>query len=419
MILLVDDKPENLFSLKSLLQIHGYETDTAPSGEEALKKVLKQDYELIILDVQMPGMDGYEVAEAIGSLSKTRDIPIIFLTAVNIDKRFIAKGYKSGGVEYVTKPFDPELLLLKVKTFNRLYEQQRDLKMIQEVLRNEAEIRKKAQHELERLNLSLEETVEARTKELLLLNQGLENRNAELAQYVSLASHDLQEPVRKIITFCRILDDKYLEKMPEAHRDMQKVIASAERMRTLINDLLNYSKLSADTPFETVDLNEIVASTLADLEVMVDESNAVVLVQPLPSIDAIPGQMRQLFQNMISNAIKFSKKNTMPTIEIWAEFLERLSMEAAPLKTGPFVRIHVKDDGIGFDEAYLDKIFTIFQRLHGRSDYEGTGIGLAIVKKIVEKHHGLIGARSLEDNGATFSIVLPVKQKSSLNNNNA
>ena len=148
---------------------------------------------------------------------------------------WIRDRYKSGGVEYVTKPFDPELLLLKVKTFNRLYEQQRDLKMIQEVLRNEAEIRKKAQHELERLNLSLEETVEARTKELLLLNQGLENRNAELAQYVSLASHDLQEPVRKIITFCRILDDKYLEKMPEAHRDMQKVIASAERMLSLIH----------------------------------------------------------------------------------------------------------------------------------------------------------------------------------------
>lgn len=418
MILLVDDKPENLFSLKSLLQIHGYETDTALSGEDALKKVLKQDYELIILDVQMPGMDGYEVAEAIGSLSKTRDIPIIFLTAVNIDKRFIAKGYKSGGVEYVTKPFDPELLLLKVKTFNRLYEQQRDLKMIQEVLRNEAEIRKKAQHELERLNLSLEETVEARTKELLLLNQGLENRNAELAQYVSLASHDLQEPVRKIITFCRILDDKYLEKMPEAHRDMQKVIASAERMRTLINDLLNYSKLSADTPFETVDLNDIVTSTLADLEVMVDESNAVVTVQPLPNIDAIPGQMRQLFQNLISNAIKFSKKNTTPSIEIWAEFLERLSTDAKPLKTGPFVRIHVRDAGIGFDEAYIDKIFTIFQRLHGRSEYEGTGIGLAIVKKIVEKHHGLVGARSLEDSGATFSIVLPVKQTSSPNNNN-
>lgn len=410
MILLVDDKPENLFSLRSLLQIHAYDTDMAQSGEEALRKVLKNEYELIILDVQMPGMDGYEVAEAIGSLSKTRNIPIIFLTAVNIDKRFITKGYKSGGVDYVTKPFDPELLLLKVKIFNRLYEQQRDLKMIQEVLRREADIRKRAQSELERLNLSLEETVTERTRELLLLNNGLESRNAELAQYVSLASHDLQEPVRKIITFCRILDERYLDQMPDAHSDMQKVIASAERMRTLINDLLNYSKLSADTTFEPTDLNDVLRNTLADLEVAVQEKDAAVNVQPLPVIDAIPGQMRQLFQNIISNALKFSAKGISPSIQVWFEWIDEASLTAAPARNGDYVRINIRDNGIGFDEAYLDKIFTIFQRLHGRSEYEGTGIGLAIVKKIVEKHNGLVSAKSREDDGATFTVVLPVKQ---------
>ncbi len=129
MILIVDDKYENLFSLKTLLQLYAYETDTAASGEEALKKILKNEYSVIILDVQMPDMDGYEVAEAISGLNKTRDIPIIFLSAVNIDKRFIAKGYDSGGVDYITKPFDNDLLLLlKVRTFYRLSQQRRELK---------------------------------------------------------------------------------------------------------------------------------------------------------------------------------------------------------------------------------------------------------------------------------------------------
>ena len=128
MILIVDDKPENLFSLKSLLQLHAYEVDTASSGEEALKKILKTEYALIILDVQMPEMDGYEVAETITGYSKTKNIPVIFLSAVNIDKRFITKGYAAGGVDYVTKPFDPDLLLLKVRTFYRLYLQTQELK---------------------------------------------------------------------------------------------------------------------------------------------------------------------------------------------------------------------------------------------------------------------------------------------------
>src|SRR5215203_296566 len=143
MILIVDDKPENLFSLKSLLQLYAYEVDTASSGEEALKKLLRNDYAVIILDVQMPGMDGYEVAEAVSGMNKTKDIPIIFLSAVNIDKRFITKGYESGGVDYVTKPFDNDLLLLKVKTFYRLYEQNRQLNIIEATLRAEIEFRKK------------------------------------------------------------------------------------------------------------------------------------------------------------------------------------------------------------------------------------------------------------------------------------
>ncbi|WP_431217274.1 response regulator [Puia sp. P3] len=149
MILIVDDKPENIFSLKTILELHSFPTDTALSGEEALKKILRNSYALIILDVQMPGMDGFEVAEAISGYSKARDIPIIFLSAASTDKKFITKGYSSGAMDYITKPIDPDILLLKVKTFYRLYEQNRELVRIQASLRSEIEFRKKVEGELQ------------------------------------------------------------------------------------------------------------------------------------------------------------------------------------------------------------------------------------------------------------------------------
>lgn len=161
MILIVDDKPENIFSLKKILEINNFEVDTALSGEEALKKILKQTYALIILDVQMPGMDGFEVAENISGYSKSKDIPIIFLSAVNTDKRFITKGYASGGADYITKPVDPDVLILKVKTFHRLYEQTRDLNEAHLALRAEIEYRKQAQSELRERVQELRSTLES------------------------------------------------------------------------------------------------------------------------------------------------------------------------------------------------------------------------------------------------------------------
>jgi signal transduction histidine kinase len=415
MILIVDDKYENLFSLKSLLQLYAYETDTAASGEEALKKILKNEYSVIILDVQMPDMDGYEVAEAISGLNKTRDIPIIFLSAVAIDKRFIAKGYDSGGVEYLTKPFDNDLLLMKVKTFHRLYTQRQELKLVEEALRQEIEIRKKSQQEVEQINSLLEFKVEERTRDLLQLNKDLENRNAELAQYAYLASHDLQEPLRKIITFIKIIEEKYLKGIPDAKLEMSKVITSSERMRNLINALLSYSKLSAVSLFTLVNLNEVVKDAVADLEITIKEKQADINVSQLPELEAIPGQMRQMFQNLLSNALKFSKANIPPVINIFSEPVNELSLKAAPDQKGKYVRIDISDNGIGLDESYIDKIFVIFQRLHGKTQYEGTGIGLAIVKKIIEKHNGIIGVKSKEGEGATFTIVLPLHQ---INNTN-
>jgi signal transduction histidine kinase len=389
MILIVDDKPENLFSLKTLLEINRYETDTAASGEEALKKILKNNYSLIILDVQMPGMDGYEVAETITGYSKSKDIPIIFLSAVHIDKRFITKGFASGGVDYVTKPFDPDLLLLKVKTFTRLHAQT---------------------SELNRIKATLEQKVEERTRELREMNKALETSNAELQQYAFLASHDLQEPLRKITTFSRIVWDKFLADRPGAEEYLAKIISSSERMRKLINDLLNYSRLSNDALFVSTDLNDLVKDVETDLELSIKEKGARLEVGPLPKADVIPGQMRQVFQNLLSNALKFSRQDIPPVIEIWAERVAEMKLDSTPESDGPFVRIYIRDNGIGFNEIYLDRIFTIFQRLHSRHEYEGTGIGLALVKKIVDRHNGVLGAQSAEGAGSTFTLVLPLIQ---------
>lgn len=389
MILIVDDKPENLFSLKTLLQLNLYDVDTASSGEEALKKILRTEYELIILDVQMPGMDGYEVAEIITGYSKSKDIPIIFLSAVNIDKRFIAKGYTSGGVDYVTKPFDPDLLLLKIKTFSRLYRQTKELNDIKN---------------------NLEQKVEERTAELKQANNNLEASNAELQQYAFIASHDLQEPLRKIITFTRIIEERFLRSIPEAQEYMDKIISSSVRMRTLINDLLNYSRISVEPEFIFTNLTNLVNQALADLEVSILEKKANVQITNLPVIEVVPEQITQVFQNIISNALKFSKKDVEPVITISADLVQKKSIDSKPAINGNYCRITITDNGIGFDEMYLEKIFSMFQRLHGKSEYKGTGIGLSITKKIIENHNGIITAKSREDEGSSFIIVLPVKQ---------
>ncbi|GAA0544402.1 sensor histidine kinase [Chitinophaga japonensis] len=389
MILLVDDKQENLYSLQMLLRLHLYETDTAISGEEALRKILKKEYELIILDVQMPGMDGYEVAEAISGYSRTRDIPIIFLSAVNIDKRFITKGYASGGVDYVTKPFDPDILLLKVKTFSRLYRQTR---------------------ELNEMKATLEQKVEERTSELLEANKALEISNGDLQQYAFIASHDLQEPLRKIITFIRLINERFLAGTPEAAVYMDKVVAASERMRRLINDVLDYTRLSGTPQFRACDLNQLLQETLADLELSIREKAAVFETSRLPSIEAIPDQIRQLFQNLVSNALKFSQKGIAPKVRIQGERIADRSFTGPAAADGDYCRIRITDNGIGFNEMYLAKIFTMFQRLHSRDEYEGNGIGLTIVKKIIQQHNGLITAESTEGAGTSFIIILPVKQ---------
>jgi len=402
MVLIVDDIKANIIALKKTLELHDIDVDTAESGEEALKKILKTDYCLIIMDVQMPGLDGFEVVKILSGNKRTKDIPVIFLSALNIEKKYIFKGYETGAVEYITKPVDTDLLMLKVKTFLKIYEQQRELKGIKELLSKEIIIRKEAQD-------NLEIKIAERTKELVLKNEELEMKNHELQQFSWVVSHDLNEPIRKIQIFIKIIKELYLADDAKAVDYVNRTIKSAERMQTLITDLLAYSRLSSQVKPEVTDLNVVLQEVLSDFDYLIERKNATIKTNELPTIDSIPSQLRQVFQNLIGNALKFSGNSQNPLIEITSELIADKSFDSPVSPQGKFCRITVKDNGIGFDEIYLDRIFIIFQSLNDRQSYEGTGIGLAIAKKIIEKHNGLITAKSQVGHGASFIIILPLK----------
>ena len=402
MVLIVDDIRANIIALKKTLELHDIDVDTAESGEEALKKILKTNYCLIIMDVQMPGLDGFEVVKILSGNKRTKDIPVIFLSALNIEKKYIFKGYETGAVEYITKPVDSDLLILKVKTFIKIYEQQNELKGMKDLLSKEIKIRKEAQD-------NLEIKIAERTRELVAKNEELELRNHELQQFSWVVSHDLNEPIRKIQIFIKIIKELYLTADEKAIDYVDRTIKSAERMQTLITDLLAYSRLSSQVKPETTDLNVVLQEVLSDFDYLIERKNATIKTSELPTIDSIPSQLRQVFQNLIGNALKFSGNTDKPVIEITSEIIAEKSFDSAVSPDGKFCRISVKDNGIGFDEIYLDRIFIIFQSLNDRQTYEGTGIGLAIAKKIIEKHNGLITAKSKPGEGASFIIVLPLK----------
>ncbi len=241
----------------------------------------------------------------------------------------------------------------------------------------------------------------------------LANSNAELEEFAYVASHDLQEPLRKISTFCSRLDYKYSNQLDaEGKMYLERALVSAENMRLLINDLLEFSRISkTKQPFESVDLNLIFRIVRTDFELSIEESGCELRCEQLPVISGIKTQLVQLFSNLVSNAIKFRTTDDKPVVRIfweWAGIEEKTIFGLAPQKA--YVKIKFEDNGIGFDNIYASRIFQVFQRLHGRTEYAGSGIGLAICKKIAEHHHGTIFAVGQIGNGATFTVLLPYEQ---------
>jgi light-regulated signal transduction histidine kinase (bacteriophytochrome) len=243
------------------------------------------------------------------------------------------------------------------------------------------------------------------------INLALESSNNDLQQFASVASHDLQEPVRKIQIFSNLLKDKQSDLSAESKKYVEKIIVCSDRMKALIVDILTYSRLSANSSSsELVNLNELITELIEDFELIIDDKKAEIIIDKLDSIEVNKGQIRQVFQNIISNALKFSIPEKAPVINIKCQRLAEKSFDSPEQKDGQFLLICIKDNGIGFNEKYLTNIFALFERLNSKDTYDGTGIGLAIAKKIIDKHNGLITASSKEGKGTEFKMILPVLQ---------
>ena len=363
-ILIVDDKPENLVALEVVLRGLNVELVKANSGNEALKATLYHDFALALLDIQMPEMDGYELAEILRAEEKTNQLPFIFISAVYTDNLNVFKGYESGAFSFITKPFQPEILINKVKFFIEKHEQEIRL-------------------------LELYQNLEAK-------NEELEFSNRELESFSYSVSHDLRAPIRAIDGYAGILLKKYgLDLGDEGRRLIGVIQTNSKRMGVLVDDLLAFSRLGKKSLNTTcIDVMDKVRSVLSEIDIS-QPHQATIKMEDLHSVNGDRSLLRQVWVNLISNAIKYSSKSTDPLVEIGSE------------RSAGEIIYYVKDNGVGFNMEYANKLFEVFQRLHDESEFEGTGMGLAIAERIVVKHGGRIWADSKEGHGATFFFALP------------
>ena len=375
-ILIVDDTPVNVAVLAEHLVSHGFSVMVAQDGEEGIERAQFAPPDLILLDVMMPGIGGFETCRKLKSLAVTKDIPVIFMTALS-DIGDKIGAYKLGGVDYVTKPFHAEEVLARINTHLSLQAMQRQLLAQNQQLQQEIAVRQKAEMVLAQRS------------------QELARSNAELEQLAYVASHDLQEPLRMVTSYVQLLEQRYGGKLDaEAHEFIGFSVDGVKRMQALIDDLLTYSRVGTKAkPLQATDCDAVLKTVLQSLRIAIEESGAQIQCAVMPVVQGDPAQLTQLFQNLLANAIKF-RGSQAPQIEIRVE------------PENDFWRFEVKDNGIGIAPEYFARIFVMFQRLHNRSRYPGTGIGLAICKKIVERHGGRIWVDSEPGQGATFKFTL-------------
>ena len=399
-ILIVDDKKENLLSLQVILADRGYQFVEATSGKDALRILLKnQDFAIILMDVQMPLMDGFETAEMIRQSEKLKHVPIIFLTANMNTNEYIFKGYQSGAVDYMIKPLSPEILQAKVMVFTELFRKNQELRKKEEETHTLNEMILKANKELASQYAAIEKHADE-----------LKKKNMELDAFTYISSHDLQEPLRKIQTFANlIMSNEYANLSEDGKTKFDRILYACNRMRELINSLLTFSRATlVDRRYETVDLNTIINDVKEALHENLNDIGATITTDFHDTAKIIPFQFVQLMENLIHNAIKFAKTETPLEITIKSRLVNGPDLQIENLSTAVnYCHISFGDNGIGFEPQHSEKIFGVFQKLHGRDVYEGTGIGLAIVKKIVENHNGHINAIGEPMQGAIFNIYIP------------
>ncbi len=486
-ILIIDDISSNIFALENLLMKETRTFLKATSGDEGLKLALSKPVDLVILDVQMPEMDGFEVANMLKSNKRTKDIPILFASAELKEQKNMLKGLEEGAIDYLFKPLDPEITKAKVSMLIRLELQRKELVEINHALEKssilinncldiictlDAETLKFEEFNVamttvlgysaeEIANQSLlyflndedktlvetkkksdQDTLSFETKvickdqsykwlqwnivvkngkwfsnarditeqkkkedEIIRLNQNLQENiqqleivNKELESFSYSVSHDLRSPLRAISNYSQMIEDRFAEGMDEKFNGLlDNIKRNAIKMDSLIDDLLAFARLGKKAiQKQHIDMNEMVQFTYQ--EIQTSYKKAELIVEQLPEISADYNLLKQVFVNLLSNAIKYSSKVENPQVHVG-------SFKDEKKKT---IVYFVKDNGAGFDMDYMDKLFGVFQRLHSSKEFEGTGVGLAIVKRIVEKHGGSVWAEAKVNEGATFYFSLPL-----------
>ena len=363
-ILLVDDKPENLFSLEAILESENREIICAQSGNEALKLALKHEFALILSDVQMPGMDGFEMVEILRSNPKNKDIPIIFVTAISKEDKYVYQGYSEGAVDYLFKPLDATIVTAKTEVFIALYNQKRQLE--------------KQKKQLETLN---------------------DQKN----KYIGMAAHDLRNPLGVMQYFSELFLKETKDSLSaEQYRHMEIMHSSTNFMINMVNELLDISKIESGTftlTKENVQPEKLIRNAVELNQIFSDKKKitiAVEMADDLPDMMLDFSKITQVLNNLISNAIKYSESNSTITIKATSE--------------NDTLAIKVVDQGQGIPKKEIPKLFQPFQTtsIKATNGEKSTGLGLTIAAKMVEAHEGSIAVKSELGVGSTFIIELPV-----------
>jgi signal transduction histidine kinase len=379
-ILLVDDEQRNLDVLETVLQDPEYRLVRATSADEALKALITDDFAVLVLDIRMPGTSGIELAQMIKQRKKTQHLPIIFLTAYYQEDEHVMQGYGAGAVDYLSKPCNPPILRSKVAVFVDLFRKTRAL---------EAEIaeRRQAEQRIRDLNEQLAWQVSE-----------LAAANSELEAFSYSVSHDLRAPLRQVAGFVGRVQKLARDGAdPSAAEQYLPLIQqSVTRMGRLIDDLLEFSRIGrTELHYQNVDLRSVLDQTLQAAQPDVADLPIRWSIDPLPEVRGDAAMLRQVFANLIDNAVKFARTRDPAVIQIGS-----LPADAEHV-------VFVRDNGVGFDPHYAHKLFGVFQRLHSAAEFDGTGIGLATVRRIIERHGGRTWAEGALGQGATISFSLP------------
>ena len=372
LVLLVDDRPDNLLALEAVLEPLELELQRAGSGEEALRAVLKSEPALIVMDVQMPGLDGFETAEHILSRERTAHVPIIFLTAISREQQHHLRGYDVGAVDYVAKPFDPDVLRAKVR-----------------VLVERSILRRTVAEQAEQLALRLEERDRAQ-QALAKQTHELERSNAELERFAGAAARALRDPLLTAMGFLDLIGD---DDAPDDSIDATR--RGIQRTLDVLDGLTRYAAVASEPPeLEVLPLDEILSEAIGTRDELLADIGGRVGCDPLPSVRGDRWQLVQLFGEVLDNAIAFRSDH-------------ELRVHVSVSRRDDRWVVTVRDNGVGIPATELPRLFTVFARPWAAGDRAGAGLGLATCRRIVERHGGEMWAESGADRGTAISFTLP------------